>query len=133
MRWSLIFTLSLFGFLMAIATVFLFPTSIEIYFWIPIYLVYAYLIAKKVEDSYFLHGFFLGIANSLWISFLHALLFTKYIFNNSKVTEALTKLPRFGSPRLMLLIYGPLIGIIAGIIIGLLALGASKFIEPEIA
>jgi hypothetical protein len=133
MKWSLIFILSLFGFLMAIATVFLIPTSIEIYFWIPIFLVYAYIIARNAEGDYFLHGLFLGIANSLWISLIHALLFTKYIFNNGTVSETLAKLPKPGPPRLMLIIYGPIIGVIAGIILGLLCLGASKIVESEIS
>jgi len=133
MKWSLIFILSLFGFLMAIATVFLIPTSIEVFFWIPIFLVYAYIIARNAEGDYFLHGLFLGIANSLWISLMHALLFTKYIFNNGTVSETLAKLPKLGSPRLMLIIYGPIIGVIAGIILGLLCLGASKIVESEIA
>ena len=133
MKWNLIFTLSLLGFLMAIATVFLFPTKIEVYFWIPIFLVYAYIIARNVEENYFLHGLFLGIANSLWISFIHAMMFTKYIFNNGWVSETLAKLPKLISPRVMLIIYGPMIGVIAGIILGLLCLGASKIIEPEIS
>ena len=133
MKWSLIFILSLLGFLMAIATIFLIPTSIEPFFWIPIFLVYAYIIAKRAEGDYFLHGLFLGIANSLWISLMHAMLFTKYIFNNGYVSETLAKLPKFGPPRLMLLIYGPMIGVIAGIILGLLCAGASKIIESEIA
>ena len=96
MKWNLIFTLSLLGFLMAIATVSLFPTKIEIWFWIPIFLWYAYIIARNVEENYFLHGLFLGIANSLWISFLHAMMFTKYIFNNGWVSETLAKLPTKG-------------------------------------
>lgn len=133
MKWNLIFILSLFGFLMAIATIFLIPTSIEAFFWIPIYLVYAYIIAKRAEGDYFLHGLFLGIANSLWISLLHAMLFTKYIFNNGQVSETLAKLPKLGPPRLMLIIYGPMIGVFAGIILGLLCVAASKVVESEIA
>ena len=133
MKWSLIFILSLLGYLMAIATVFLIPTSIEPFFWIPIFLFYAYIIAKRAEGDYFLHGLFLGIANSLWISVTHVILFVKYIYNNGRVSETLAKLPKLGPPRLMLLIYGPMIGVIAGIILGLLCLGASKIVESEMA
>ena len=117
---------------MAMATVVLIPTSIEVFFWIPIFIAYAYIIARNTESDYFLHGLFLGIANSLWISLLHAMMFTKYIFNNGEVSETLAKLPKLGPPRLMLLIYGPMIGVFAGIIIGLLCLGVSKIVEPEV-
>ena len=133
MKWNLIFSLSLLAFFMALATVFLFPTTIEPFFWIPIFIVYAFLIARHAEGNYFLHGFFLGIANSLWISFLHTIMFTKYIFNNGKVSETLAKLPKLGPPRLMLLIYGPMIGVFAGIILGLLSVAAFKISNRKYA
>lgn len=133
MNWRLIFSLSLFGFLMAFATVFLIPATIEPFFWIPIFIVSAIIVAKNAYDKFFLHGLYIGIANSLWISFIHCLLFVKYIFNNGRVSEILASLPSFAPPRVMILIYGPMLGIVAGIILGLLCLGAARIFNHRTA
>jgi hypothetical protein len=47
MNWKLIFQLSLFGLAMGIATVFVIPSNIEPAFWLVIFLICAYLIAKQ--------------------------------------------------------------------------------------
>lgn len=132
MNWSLIFTLSLLGFLMAIATVFLIPANIGPFLWAIIFLVSAIIIAKSAYNNFFLHGFFLGIANYLWMALIHFVLFTKYIYLHGHEAEMMTKLPRFASPRVMILIYVPLIGVASGIIIGLFSFLASKVFRSEV-
>jgi hypothetical protein len=47
MNWKLIFLLSLFGLAMGFATVFVLPTKIEPVFWLVIFVISAYLIAKR--------------------------------------------------------------------------------------
>ncbi len=133
MNWRLIFSLSLFGFLMAFATVFLIPATIEPFFWAPIFIVCAIIIAKNAYDRFFLHGLYVGIANSLWISLIHCLLFVKYIFNNGRIAEIFASLPKIASPRVMTLVYGPMLGVIAGIILGLLCLVAAKIYNHRTA
>src|SRR2546426_4238331 len=56
MDWLLILTLSLFGLAMAVATVFVIPSNIEPLFWLVIFIVCAYLIAKRAPGRPFLHG-----------------------------------------------------------------------------
>ncbi len=116
---------------MAIFTVFLLPYYMDIFFWIPIFLVCAFLIAKNAYDSYFLHGLWTGIAIFLWVAVIHVLLYTKYIFANGPVIGILAKLPKIASPRIMLLIYLPLLGVACGVIIGLLSVIASKFVPQK--
>lgn len=116
---------------MAILTVFLIPFYMDIFFWIPIFLICAYIIAKKAYDSYFLHGLWTGIAIFLWVTLIHVLLFTKYIFANGPMVGILSKLPKIASPRVMLIIYLPLLGVACGIIIGLLSVLASKFVQRK--
>jgi hypothetical protein len=55
-NWKLIFQLSLFGLAMAIATVYWIPQNVEPFFWLVIFIICAYLIAKRCSDKYFLHG-----------------------------------------------------------------------------
>jgi len=74
MNTKLIFQLSLFGLAMAIATVFWIPSNIEPIFWVVIFIICAYLIAKKSTGKYFLHGLLVSIVNSVWITAAHIIL-----------------------------------------------------------
>ena len=53
MDWKLIFGLSLFGLAMAIGTVFVIPSNVEPIFWLVIFLVCAFLIARMRPDRLF--------------------------------------------------------------------------------
>ena len=74
-NWKLIVQLSLFGLAMAFATVFIVPSNVEPWLWLFIFLICAYLIAKHAPGRHFLHGLMLGVANSVWITAVHILLF----------------------------------------------------------
>ena len=118
MNWKLIFTLSLFGLAMAIATVFWIPSGIEPLFWLAIFILCAWLIAGKCAGRYFLHGLFTGLANCVWITSTHILLFDTYVANHVSEAAMLNKMPLPDSPRLMMLMTGILIGIISGLVLG---------------
>ncbi len=132
MDWKLIFGLSLFGLAMAIGTVFVIPSNVEPIFWLPIFLVCAYLIARQRPDRHFLHGLLVGIVNSVWITAAHIIFFSQYIANHSKEAAMMRSMPLPDSPRLMIACVGALIGVISGAIIGLLAYVAAKLVKPQI-
>ena len=77
MNWKLIFTLSLFGVAMAIASLFDVTHGIEPFLWLIIFIVYAIVIAKKVGGKYFLHGFLVSFFNGVWIAIIHAAFFRR--------------------------------------------------------
>jgi len=129
MNWKLIFQLSLFGLVMAIATVYWIPGNIEMWIWLPIFIVCAYFIAKRCKSQYFLHGFMVSIFNSFWVTSAHILLYQTYIMNHAKEAEMMAKMPMPDSPRLMMLMTGPFIGILFGLILGLFAFIASKMVK----
>jgi uncharacterized protein YneF (UPF0154 family) len=131
MNWNLIFKLSLFGLVMAFATVYFIPSNIEPFCWLFIFIVCAYIIAKDCSSKYFLHGLLVGIANSVWITAAHILLFDKYISSHPNEAEMMTKMPMPGSPKLMMLLTGPIVGIISGLILGLFAFIASKIMKKK--
>lgn len=53
MNWNLVFGLSLFGLVMAFATVFVIPSKIELVFWLVIFLICAVLIARRLPSRQF--------------------------------------------------------------------------------
>lgn len=133
MNWKLIFQLSLFGLAMAIATVYVIPSKIEPAFWLVIFLYCAYAIAKFAGGKNFLHGFLLGLANCVWITGAHVLLSERYLAGHAQEAAAMGQGPLASHPREMMLIVGPLIGIVSGVIIGLLALAAGKLVKTPSA
>ena len=133
MNWKLIFLLSLFGLAMGFATVYIIPSTIEPFLWLAIFLVCAFLIARYAPGKYFLHGLLVSIVNSIWITAVHAALFYDYVAHHPEyllslqqpgVPEALS-----GHPRRLMVITGPIIGVISGLILGLFSWVASKFVK----
>jgi amino acid permease len=131
MNIRLIFRLSLFGLAMALATVFWIPSSSEPFYWLLIFVFCAYLISLKSSGKYFMSGFWVSIANCVWITTVHILFFHTYMANHPQEADMLTKMPLPDSPRLMMLITGPVIGIISGLVLGLFAFLASKIMQKK--
>jgi uncharacterized membrane protein len=131
MNWKLIIQLSLFGLVMAIATVYIVPSNIEPLCWLAIFIVCAYIIAKNCSEKFFLNGFLVSLLNAFWITSAHILLFDTYIARHSQEAAMMTKMPMPDSPKLMMLITGPIIGIVSGLILGLFAFVASKIIKNQ--
>ena len=114
---------------MGIATVYVIPSKIEPAFWLAIFLFCAYAIAKGSGGMNFLHGLLLGIVNSVWITGAHVLLFERYLAGHAQEATAMQQGPLASHPREMVLVVGPLIGVVSGVIIGFLALIAGKLIK----
>jgi hypothetical protein len=66
------------------------------------------------------------VVNSLWITSTHVLFFDAYMPRHSSEAAMMSSMPMPDSPRLMLALTGPIVGIVSGAIIGLLAVAASK-------
>jgi hypothetical protein len=131
MNWRLIFQLSLFGLVMGVGTVFVIPSTLEPFFWLVIFVISAYLIATRAAGRYFLHGVVLGLVNSVWVTGAHVLLFSRYIANHPREAEMARSMPLPTHPRLMMVITGPVIGLISGIIIGLFVIVAHRMLTPR--
>jgi hypothetical protein len=125
----LVFQLSLFGLAMAFATVYFIPSRIEPVFWLGIFIICAYFIAKKCRGRYFLQGLYVSLLNAVWIISAHILLFKTYIQNHPEEASMLRKMPLPDSPRLMMLMTGLFIGFISGLILGLFSFVASKIVK----
>jgi hypothetical protein len=131
MNWKLILQLSMFGLAMGIGTVFFIPSKIEPAFWLVIFVICAYVIAKRTVGLHFLHGVLLGLANSVWITAAHVLLYDSYIANHTREAAMMQSAPIPVSPRTLMAMVGPLVGLMSGVIIGLFAFVAGKLIKTS--
>jgi hypothetical protein len=126
-NWKLIIQLSLFGLVMAFATVFVVPPSIEPWVWLAVFAICAYLIARGAPRMHFLHGLLLGVANSVWITVVHVALFDQYLAHHAHEAEMMKSMPLPG--RLIMLCVGPIVGVVSGILIGLFAMVAARLVR----
>jgi uncharacterized membrane protein len=125
-KWKLIIQLSVFGLIMAFASVSLISTKMEPPFWLMAFIFSAFVIAKVAPGKYFLHGFLVAMVNSIWITLVHLYFYNSYAANHQDI------MPMYGAhPRRMMLLLGPVFGVMFGIILGLFALIASKVVKKN--
>ena len=129
MNYKLIVALSMFGLAMGIATVFVVPSNVEPLFWLVIFVICAVIIARAQVPRPFLHGLGVSIVNSVWITAAHIIFYDTYIASHAQETQMLAGSSLPG--RVMMLITGPIIGVLSGLLLGLFALIASKLIKPR--
>jgi hypothetical protein len=133
MKWKLIFQLSVFGLIMAFATVSLIPEKVEPVFWLVIFAFSAYVIAKVCNGKYFLHGFMVSIVNSVWITAIHILAYKSYVAHHADMAVMAEKMPYSTHPRYLMLILAPFFGIAFGLVLGLFSYIASKIVTKKVA
>ena len=130
-NWKLIFQLSILGLIMAIATISLIPQNIEPYFWLVVFIVNAYLVARKAPGKYFLHGFLISIINCVWITAAHVLFASTYLANHSQYQQMIASMPDMmkNHERLAMIFMGLPFGIGFGLVLGLFCFIASKLVK----
>jgi hypothetical protein len=118
---------------MGIGTVFLIPWNVEPFCWLVIFPICAYLIARSMTSYRFLTGVAVGVVNSIWITASHLIFFDRYVHHLGGAAGILTGTSTqvvVPPPLIATLVGGPIIGLISGAIIGLLALLAGRFVRP---
>ncbi len=131
MNTKLIFQLSLFGLAMAAGTISLIPGTVEPVLWAAILIICALIIARNCDGKYFLHGFLVSLVNSVWITAAHIIFAGTYLAHHLQQTSVKVIVPFMDHPRLMMLIGGPIIGAISGVVLGLFAVIASKIVKKK--
>jgi hypothetical protein len=129
MNWKLIFQLSLFGLIMAFGTISLIPDKIEPLFWLVIFIVVAYLIAKTCTKKFFLYGFLVSMFNRVWIMAAHVLFYHPYAAHHPEMVNMFPPSALSNHPRVLMLLVGPFMGAIFGLFQGLFAFIASKMVK----
>lgn len=131
MNWKVIFGLSLFGLAMAFGTVLVISPKVEPFCWLVIFVICAFVIARQAALRPFLHGFLLGIVNSIWVTAAHIVFFSRYVAGHPQEAMMMQRMPASLSPREVMAVTGPFIGIISGIVIGVLALIVAKVLGAQ--
>ena len=133
MNWKIIFQLSIFGLIMAFATVQLIPERIEPIFWLFIFAFCAWVIAKVCPGKYFLHGFLVSMVNCIWITAVHVVFRLTYVAHHPQMASVNTNMPAslLAHPRLTMVIIGPIFGAGFGVILGLFSFIASKIVKKN--
>ena len=118
---------------MAIGTVYFIPGNIELLIWLPIFLICAYVIGKKAPGKYFQHGFMVSLFNCVWITGAHILFSDTYLEGHREEAEMFSQGPMPTHPRLMMLLVGPVFGVIFGLVLGLFSFIAAKMMRKKSA
>lgn len=136
-NWKLVLLLSMFGLAMAIGSVFVIPPNIETPLWPVIFILIAILVARRAPGRYFLHGFFVGLMNWVWVAAAHLVLYDTYAARHTKDIAAMLSLPMPSLPPWAVLIVRafrargiPIPGA-SGLVIGLFSWIASKVAAPK--
>jgi hypothetical protein len=131
-NWKLVLQLSMFGLATALGSVFVLPPNIETLCWPAIFIVVTILVARLAPGRYFLHGFFVGLTNWVWVSAAHIIFYDTYAARHAQEIAAMTSLPIPELPAWGVLIVNafrsrsiPIPGA-SGVIIGLLSWLASR-------
>ena len=127
MNWKLIFQLSVFGLIMAFATVSLISERAEPGFWIIIFVFCAIVIARAAPGKFFLHGFLVCLVNCLWITAVHFFLYESYAAHHHDIVAWYTGF----HPRRTMITFAPVFGIASGLVLGLFSFVASKLTDRK--
>jgi hypothetical protein len=132
MNFRLVLLLSDFGLAMGVASLLgLIPRGVELWLWLGITVVCAVWIAKKVATRRFLHGFLVGLISGMLSPLIQVAFFPLYLRNNPYAAESFGQLPSGMSPRLLILIMTPLLGLFFGLVLGCLAWLAGKVLRRQ--
>jgi len=130
MDWKLILALSGFGVAMGVATVFVIPSNAEPACWLAIFLFCAFAIARRSPGQHFLHGLAVSLVNSVWITASHVLLFEQYMAHHPQEAAMMRSMPVPESPKVMMVLFGPIFGCMFGLVLGVFSFVAGKLVKP---
>ncbi len=129
MNWKVVFLLSLSGIVIGFAGVYGLSGIAEIVVWLAVFVLFAVVIAKNRDSDYFVHALLASVVAGFWVGVVHAAFINTFVAHNPELGAGLAKIPRTSHPRLMMVVYGPFIGALAGVVAGVMAVVAGMFLK----
>ena len=116
MNWTLILLLASFGLLMGLLSINGYTQKIEPFLWLVFGVIVAYILSRNINYKPLLHALLIGLFWGVLNGVSQSAFFDQYLTNNPGLQERF-KQASFIQPRWLVLITGPVIGLIAGILI----------------
>lgn len=129
---KLVGMLSVAGVVMGIASVMGWTQHREGVLWVVIAIASAFVIAREAPGKYFLHGLWSGLLAGIASSLIQCGMYGTYIANNPDTAAQIQTMPANWNPRVMLLIFAPLLGFANGLVIGLLSWLGARMLKPRL-
>lgn len=116
MNWTLIILLSLFGAIMGFLSVKGYTGKLEPVLWILFGIISSLVLSKNVENKVFMHALLIGLFWGVLNAIIQSSFFEQYLTNNPSIQD---RFKSTGSikPQLFVLITGPVIGLITGLVL----------------
>ena len=131
MSWRIIFLLSLFGVAVGFAGIYGLSGAAELIVWLIIFVIFAVVIARSRTSDHFVHALLASILAGLWVGIIHAAFIATYVAHNAHLRAGYAMIPKTAHPRLMMVLTGPFIGAVMGVVAGLMAAGAGKVLKRK--
>lgn len=131
MSWKVIFLLSLFGVAVGFAGVYGLSGTAELIVWLFIFVIFAVVIVRSRSGDYFVHALLASILAGLWVGIMHAAFINTYVAHNARLRAGYAMIPKTAHPRLMMVLTGPFIGAVMGVVAGLMAAVAGKILKRK--
>lgn len=102
-----------------------FTGKLEPFLWLLFGIAAALVLSKNVGEKTFLHGLLIGLAWGAINGLTQSIFFEIYVANNPQAQENFEKIT-FMPPRYFVLMTGPVIGLITGLVLGGMSLLLKK-------
>lgn len=125
MDWKVIIILSAIGLIMGLLSVKGFTQKLEPFLWLLFGIATSLVLSKNVDNKTFLHGLLIGLAWGIINGLTQSVFFDTYLSNNLQLQQNFSK-TIFMQPKYFVLVTGPIIGLITGLVLGGLSLLLKK-------
>ena len=127
MNWTVILLLSTFGLIMGLLSLKGYTQKLEPFLWLLFGIITSLILSKNVDNNTFLHALIIGLFWGVLNGLTQSAFFDQYLANNENLQEGF-KQSSLMQPRYFVLVTGPIIGLITGLVLGGLTLLLKKIL-----
>jgi uncharacterized membrane protein YiaA len=131
MKWMLILVLSLSGAIMGLFTLYFIPARYEAVVGTPLFLTCGWFIGRYATRKWFLHGFLLGVLNTVIVTAIRASFAQVYLAHHAADAEKFARMSTESGATVVqvMLMLGLFNALIAGLVMGFFAIIGVGFVK----